>query len=201
MKKMQSDDIDNFLKRRSPGLTLIETAVMQYREVGKIFSSKHAENFNKKNIDNFNFGCVTQFFAFLQKITVDCIFTQFITIIGGCTKNGVLKAWERIPFVSDAEENRIKTILKEIRGRYAEARNNLICHINDSGIVLPKISIPTVQIIEDAAVLRKIFNDIRAANQIPIEVAGYQPLESYSVVGLKSLMELVFNFEAKKEYI
>ena len=119
--------IDIYLGRRDYKVTEIEIATTLYQDIGsKIYHAAHAA------INNHDYGCIIQFFNFHQKILVDSIFNNFIAVIGSYDKKkNILKSREKISFSDENVKNSIVNHLKSIRQRYATARNNNICHIND----------------------------------------------------------------------
>ncbi len=133
-----------------------------------------------------------KYFGFTHKVLVDFMFMNFITVIGSYhAKNDSLKAWIQIPFLDEDEKNVAMEKLKEIRARYADARNNLICHINDE--IQNCTSVLTKQITDDINTLRNIFNTIRRNNNIPIIITPYLPSDHYPVVGLNKIISVLID--------
>lgn len=185
---MDSDKLREFLSRRDARTTTIEIANTLYQTLGKEYLDELPL---QSMLAPFQAGCVIQYFAFTQKTLVDFIFMNFITVIGSYNaKNDSLKAWTQISFTDESEKNSVMTQLKEIRARYADPRNNFICHINDE-MQHCSVSVLTKQISDDLASLRKIFNIIRQSNKIPIVVSISNPAEHYSVNGLKNIFSIL----------
>lgn len=185
---MDKDNIKPFLSKRESRVTTIEIA-------NKLYQAAGTENLKNKIhhpiFDNFESGCAMNYFAFTQKTLVDFIFMNFITVIGSYhAKSDSLKEWAKIPFPNDAEKDTVMSQLKKIRARYAEARNNFICHINDE-IQNCTSNVPTQQINEDIATLRDIINMIRRNNNIPIVITMYSPSDHYPVIGLDKLISIL----------
>ena len=180
--------LGQFIAKRDSRVTTIEIA-------NKLYQTAGTENLKSKihhpTLDNFESGCVMNYFAFTQKTLVDFIFMNFITVIGSYhTKSDSLKAWAKIPFSNEDEKNTVISQLKKIRARYADARNNFICHINDD-VQNCSSSILTQQITDDVTTLRNIFNVIRQANNLPIVITTYSPSGHYPVIGLEKLISIV----------
>lgn len=185
---MDKVKIEAFLSKRDSRVTTIEIA-------NKLYQAAGTENLRSKihhpTLDNFESGCVMNYFAFTQKTLVDFIFMNFITVIGSYqTKSDALKAWTKIPFSNEVEKNTVMSQLKDIRARYADARNNFICHINDN-MENCISSVLTQQINADVSTLRDVFNMIRRINNIPIVITTYSPSDHYSVIGLDRLISIV----------
>ena len=185
---MDKVKIEAFLSKRDSRVTTIEIANKLYQAVG-------TENLRSKihhpTLDNFELGCVMNYFAFTQKTLVDFIFMNFIAVIGSYqTKSNTLKAWAKIPFSNEVEKNTVMLQLKEIRARYADARNNFICHINDD-MQNCSSSVLTQQINDDVMILRNNLNIIRRANNLPIVITTYSPSDHYPVIGLDKLISIV----------
>lgn len=194
---MDTNKLSEFLNRRDARITTIEIANTLYQNLGK-------ENLDELPLQSmlapFQTGCVIQYFAFMQKILVDFIFMNFITVIGNYNaQTDSLKAWTTISFADESEKNSVMTRLKEIRARYADPRNNFICHINDE-MQNCSTSVLTKQISDDLASLRHIFNIIRQSNKIPIVVSISDPADHYSVQGLKNIFSIL-STESIKESI
>ncbi|HAT9649062.1 TPA: hypothetical protein JBD48_15285 [Legionella pneumophila subsp. pneumophila] len=185
---MDGDKLSEFLSKRDSRVTTIEIANTLYQTLGK----EHLDKLPlQSTLNPFEAGCVFQYFAFTQKILVDFIFMNFITVIGSYNvKNDSLKAWTTISFTDESERNNVMTQLKEIRARYADPRNNFICHINDE-IQQSSASVLTKQISHDVASLRSIFNIIRQSNSLPIVVSLSDPIDHYSVNGLKNIFSIL----------
>lgn len=184
---MDKNRIEQFLAKRDARVTTIEIA-------NKLYQTAGTENLKSKihhpSLDNFESGCVMNYFAFTQKTLVDFIFMNFITVIGSYhTKSDSLKAWTKIPFTNEDEKNTAMSQLKEIRARYADTRNNFICHINDD-MHNCSSSVLTQQINDDVMILRNIFNIIRRANNLAIVITTYSPSDHYSVLGLDKLISI-----------
>lgn len=185
---MDKRKIEAFLSKRDSRVTTIEIANMLYQAMGM---ENLRNKINHPALDNFESGCVMNYFAFTQKTLVDFIFMNFITVIGGYhTKSDVLKAWAKIPFSDEVEKNTAMSNLKDIRARYADARNNFICHINDD-MENCISSVLTQQINADVLTLRNVFNMIRRINNIPIVITPYSPSGHYPVIGLDRLIFIV----------
>lgn len=185
---MDSEILSDFLSRRDARITTIEIANTLYQNLGKECIDELPL---QSKLAPFQAGCVIQYFAFTQKTLVDFIFMNFITVIGSYnTKDDSLKAWEKISFTDESEKNGVIKQLKEIRARYADPRNNSICHINDE-IQHCSASVSTKQISDDLASLRKILNIIRQCNKIPIVVSISHPSDHYSVNGLKTIFSIL----------
>ena len=174
-----ASDVENFLEKRSSRTTLIEIAAAAFQKIGG-----DLPKMTHPHMDNHDAGCVIQSFQFFQKILADAIFTNFITIIGNYDSNkDQLKSWENVTYSNIDEKNKVIAHLKKIRLRYAGARNNLVCHIND-GLLNFNCDVPLTQIIEDINTLRDIFNKIRKANSLPIVISTIETHDHYPIAGL-----------------
>ena len=183
---MNEDKLREFLNKRDARITDIGIANTLYQTLGK----EHITKLPFQSIlAPFQVGCITQYFAFTQQLLVNFMFVNFITVIGNY-KKGSLTAWKTISFTDASEENRIMEQLKEIRARYADTRNNFICHLNDEIQHCPT-SVLTKQISDDIASLRNVFNIIRQSNNIPIVISVTAPGDHYSVNGLKNILAIL----------
>lgn len=181
---MDTSDITEFLNKREFRVTSIETANTLYQtEFDSLLTSSHPV------LDVYHQGCVYQYFAFSRKILIDFMFMNFFTVLGSF-KNESLQEWEKIPFSDAKDKNSIMNDLKTIRKRYAEARNKIICHINDD-MEKSSYSIPTKQIADDIKDLRNIFNKIRIDNNIPIVVSINELSNRSSVAGLSKVISIL----------
>jgi hypothetical protein len=117
---MDKNALNKFLNKRDGITTIIELAFTLFRGMGKVEELKKIS----VNKEQHEFGCVLQFFGFIQsKILVDNMFMNFITVIGSANNQNILLAWEKIPYTKDKINDIIKP-LREIRLRYADARIN-----------------------------------------------------------------------------
>ena len=167
-------------------LSLIEQATEIYKTIGDYLNSSQRPRKNFSN-DAYKDGCMYQFFSFSQQIVFHFIFTQFITVIGNFGK-GKLKAWAHVKFPPN-ESHPLLNDLKNIRARYADIRNNFICHINDKFELSNSHNVLTSQVASDINELRAIMNKIRQHNGIPLVFSGYKPKDGYQASGLNFLFE------------
>jgi hypothetical protein len=179
----EKNKLEKFLSRRDAIVTTIEISTTLFQKIG----SSHPIELSHLGIDNHQSGCIVQFFNFYQKILTDCIYMNFITVLGNYNKkNDSLKSWANVNFSNDLEKIQVLSDLKNIRQRYADARNDLICHINDG--VETHAGVPTAQIIDDIVKLRDVINTIRIANNIPRVISMTSRDNQYPVKGFQAIL-------------
>ncbi|MCP4476245.1 MAG: hypothetical protein GY821_17135 [Gammaproteobacteria bacterium] len=124
---MEKNDIDSFLKIRLNQLNSAITELQLYETIGnnKLLKASYLNH---------------DFFGFIQIPLKNSIVTRIISVIGSINSDQYLKSWKDILF----ENNHIKKLL-EIRKRYANIRNQIVCHIpamNDNNNISNRVEIP-----------------------------------------------------------
>lgn len=167
---------------RNARVNEIEIANKIYIKIGESLSSITRPTFSD---DTYIDGCMYQFFAYIQYILIRSIVNNFCAIIGNYdTKRDCLKSWESFQL---GIEN--MSLLKAVRARYSDIRNNLIAHLSDSFDLDKANKITTAQIDEDINYIKDILNIVRQLNGIPILIQGYHANDNYSVQGIQKLFE------------
>ena len=179
---IKKQEINNFLNLRHERARLIEISAKLYRKIGeRLFGIKREIFGNDVYID----GCMYSFFSFMQQVLLHFIYNNFQSIIGSYdTKNDSLKSWES--FNLDLE--RI-LILKSIRARYADIRNNYTAHISDNFKITENYNVYIDQVEKDICSIRKIFNSIRKRNNIAEVIQGYDSNDDYAVQGIQEIFD------------
>jgi len=194
---MSKEDVGKFLYKREDIITRIEIALTIFQIISNKFSSPR-----KEAVDNGPYydGCIYQFFAFIQRPLSEMLLTGIIAIAGRFDdqtedEEQQLKDWKKI-LLSSHDERNIITQLKEIRNRYKNVRNNLICHIDND---IKVNDIPIMQIIEDIKTLRDIFNRVRSHNGLPLIGIPSISLASnaYAVTGLNRILTILDTNKSK----
>ena len=117
---MGNNKLSEFLSRRDARVITIEIANTLYQTLGK----EHLDKLPlQSTLAPFEAGCVVQYFAFTQKILVDFIFMNFITVIGSyAPKNDSLKAWTAISFTDESEKKQCYDTIKRDKGEVCRSQ-------------------------------------------------------------------------------
>jgi hypothetical protein len=184
-------NIDEFLRARDIRLHEIQILLNLFKIIGQ-----NLENTNRQSLakDNYDDGCIYQFFAFIQGTVCQMMFVNFMTIIGGYNKKeDKLKSWDEniLPTnFSNSEEVIYK--LKAIRKRYADIRNDRICHIDHRSEVFNEVH--TQHVHEDIAYLKKLLMNIHMFhNPKVIKTEPVDAPQDFPPQGLEKILEILKN--------